>query len=181
MILAKGDKVWLRSRTLDDIPLLLKWNKADNQAKLFDAPWEKKEADDEFIARMTKSIEKEKSGKIFQGMITDLKNVSIGTVNSYGDKGNSDHRYVGISIYEDALISKGFGMEALKLWIDYLFKTFNLHHIGLETWSFNKRMIRVAEKLGFRNEGCERELRKWDEEWLDKIHYGILRKEWKEI
>lgn len=181
MILSKGDKVWLMSRTLDDIPLLLKWNKAENQAKLFDAPWEKKEADDDFIARMTKSIEKEKSGRIFQGIITNLEKVPIGTVNSYGDKGNQDHRYVGIRICEDSLINKGLGTEALTLWIDYLFKTYDLHHIGLETWSFNIRMIRVAEKLGFRDEGCERELRKWDGEWLDKIHYGILRKEWKEI
>jgi len=163
---------------LDDVPLLLKWHNMNSQARLFDAPWESREQEEEYVVRIKKSIEKEKEGKISQAIIIDSNHVSIGTVNSYGDNGNPDHRYVGISIYEDSLISKGLGTEALKLWISFQFETRNLHHIGLETWSFNKRMIRVAEKLGFKNEGCERELRNWNDEWLDKLHYGILRTEW---
>jgi RimJ/RimL family protein N-acetyltransferase len=178
IILAKGEKVSLRRRTLDDIPLFLKLNQMNGEAKKYDAPWEKHETDEEFTIRVTKSIEKEAGGKISMAVIIDQDQRPIGTVNSYRDKGNPDHMYVGISIYEDSLISKGLGTEALKLWIDYLFKTQNLHHIGLETWSFNKRMIRVVEKIGFKNEGCERELRKWNNEWLDKLHFGLLREEW---
>ncbi|MBU1355432.1 MAG: GNAT family N-acetyltransferase [Candidatus Edwardsbacteria bacterium] len=178
IILAKGEKVCLRARTLEDIPLLLKWHNMTGQARLFDAPWEQRESEEEYTARLTKSIERETAGKISQAVIIDSNQAPIGTVNSYGDKGNPDHRYVGISIYEDSLISKGMGTEALKLWISFQFETSNIHHIGLETWSFNKRMIRVAEKLGFKNEGCERELRNWNGKWMDKLHYGLLRDEW---
>lgn len=181
MILAKGEKVWLRRRTLEDVPLFLKWSQMNGKAKLFDAPWEKDqpEPNEEYIARITKSIEGENENKFGMAIIVEKESTNpIGTVNCYADKGNPDHRYVGISIYEDALISKGLGTQALKLWIDYLFRNRNLHHIGLETWSFNKRMIRVAEKIGFKNEGCEREIREWNGEWLDKLHFGILKTEW---
>ena len=178
MILAKGENVSLRRRTLDDIPLFLKWKQMNGEAKAFDAPWEKLEPEEEYIDRTTKSIQKETADRVSMAVVIDSNQRQIGTVNSYGDKGNPDHMYVGISIYEDTLISKGLGTEALKLWISFQFETRNLHHIGLETWSFNKRMIRVAEKLSFKNEGCEREMRKWNGEWLDKLHFGILKTEW---
>ncbi len=48
------------------------------------------------------------------------------------------------------------------------------------TYSFNPRMIRVAEKLGFMHEGTEREVINWQGEWLDRLCFGILRKEWEE-
>jgi RimJ/RimL family protein N-acetyltransferase len=55
-----------------------------------------------------------------------------------------------------------------------------VHRIGLDTWSFNPRMMRVAEKLGFVYEGAERELMAWQGERLDFVHYGLLRREWAE-
>jgi RimJ/RimL family protein N-acetyltransferase len=41
-------------------------------------------------------------------------------------------------------------------------------------------MMRVAEKLGFVNEGAQRELIEWQGKWLDLVHYGMLRGEWEE-
>jgi hypothetical protein len=39
-------------------------------------------------------------------------------------------------------------------------------------------MARVAEKVGFVYEGRQREMRLWQGEWLDLLHFGILREEW---
>jgi ribosomal-protein-alanine N-acetyltransferase len=39
-------------------------------------------------------------------------------------------------------------------------------------------MIRVAEKVGFVYEGRQREMQFWQDEWLDLLHFGILREEW---
>jgi len=183
LIVATGKKVSLRARTLEDVPLLFRWHNLSGQVQRFDAPWEwtQREPDDVFAARMAKSIESEQGGKIKLALIVGPNQLPLGTVNSYGDKGNPDNRYVGISIYDDPLINRGFGTEALALWVEYLFKSRDLHHIGLETWSFNARMIRVAEKVGFKHEGREREVRQWEGQWLDKLHFGILRTEWKEM
>ena len=91
MILAKGEIVWLRRRILEDVPLFLKWRQMNGQAKLFDAPWEKDqpEPDEEYITRITKSIEGEKEDKFGMAVIVDNESTNpIGTVNCYADKGN---------------------------------------------------------------------------------------------
>jgi RimJ/RimL family protein N-acetyltransferase len=67
--------------------------------------------------------------------------------------------------------------KALSLWIDYLFRASGIHRISLDTWSFNPRMMRVAEKLGFTYEGGQRQLVAWRGERLDLVHYGLLRSE----
>jgi len=72
------------------------------------------------------------------------------------------------------------GTEALELWINYLFSNSNIHRLSLDTCSFNKRMIHVAKKVGFICEGTEREVIKWQGEWIDSVHFGVLRKEWEE-
>jgi RimJ/RimL family protein N-acetyltransferase len=105
----------------------------------------------------------------------------IGWVSRYGQERFSDVWHVGIDICEDDHLNRGIGTEALKLWVDYLFRDSTTHKIGLETWSFNKRMIRVAEKAGFVYEGVEREMVQWQGKWLDLIHFGVLRQEWEEI
>jgi len=85
---------------------------------------------------------------------------------------------VGIDICEDKFHNCGMGTEALELWVDYLFGISEIHKLCLDTWSFNPRMIRVAEKVGFISEGRQCEMRLWQGEWLDLHHFGILRDEW---
>jgi hypothetical protein len=44
---------------------------------------------------------------------------------------------------------KGYGTEALHLWIDFLFRQMPLQTIYLKSWTGNHRMRRVAHKCGF--------------------------------
>jgi RimJ/RimL family protein N-acetyltransferase len=39
-------------------------------------------------------------------------------------------------------------------------------------------MMRVAVKLGFTQEGSDRETLQWRGAWLDLHHFGLLRREW---
>ena len=113
--------------------------------------------------------------------IATLEGKLLGWVNRYGDKRFSEAYRVGIDICQDAYLDQGVGTEALGLWVDYLFSNSDVHRIGLDTWSFNGRMMRVAEKLGFVREGAERELIRWQGEWLDLVHFGMLRREWENL
>ena len=72
-------------------------------------------------------------------------------------------------------MNRGLGTEALALWVDYLFANSSVHRLGLDSWSFNSRMKRVAEKVGFVYEGAQREMIEWQGRWLDWMHYGLLR------
>jgi len=105
----------------------------------------------------------------------------IGSVSRYTQHGHEKAWFIGIDIFEDDCLEKGLGTEALQLWIDYLFDNSDVHRIGLDTWSFNPRMIRVARKLGFVYEGAQREMQEWQGCWLDLLHFGMLRSEWAKL
>lgn len=99
----------------------------------------------------------------------------IGWLNSY--RADEASVYVGIDICLDKHLGRGLGTRALRLWIDYWFRDRDLHRVGLETWSFNERMMRVAEKCGFVHEGIVREAQWWDGAWRDLHMFGILETE----
>jgi len=42
-------------------------------------------------------------------------------------------------------------------------------------------MIYVAKKVGFIEEGIEREIRKWKSKWVNRINYGMLVNEYKNL
>jgi len=113
-----------------------------------------------------------------RAVIATPDNTPLGWVSRYGEKDNPHVWFVGIDICEDTYLNLGLGTEALRLWVDHLFAISDVHKLGLDTWSFNPRMIRVAEKVGFVYEGRQREMRQWQGEWLDLLHFGILREEW---
>ena len=102
----------------------------------------------------------------------------IGLVNRYPHERFPDLFLVGIRICEDDFLNRGYGTEALRLWINYLFDNSTVHRIGAATWSFNPRAIALLNKVGFTHEGTERELALWQGQWQNRLHFGMLRSEW---
>lgn len=106
-------------------------------------------------------------------------NQMVGMVSAYYDDGPLLRWLdVGITIFEDSVWGQGIGKAALRLWISHLFQVINLPHIGLTTWSGNKRMIGLAESLGMTLEARVRQVRYWKGQYYDSIKYGTLRTEW---
>ena len=85
---------------------------------------------------------------------------------------------VGITIGEKDLWGQGYGSEALRLLVHYLFDHLNLHRIQLDTWSGNERAIRSFTHLGFREEGRLREAVWGRGRYFDAVVMGLLRSEW---
>ncbi len=48
----------------------------------------------------------------------------------------------------------------------------------MSTWSGNERMIKVAERLGMKEEARIRKARMVENQYYDAIKMGILREEW---
>ncbi|MGX7111928.1 GNAT family N-acetyltransferase [Gemella cuniculi] len=85
---------------------------------------------------------------------------------------------VGIIIYDDTHWSKGFGEDALRLWIDKCFCNYpEIARLGLTTWSGNIGMMKLSEKLGLILEGRLRKVRYYKGIYYDSLKYGILREE----
>ncbi|WP_437349956.1 GNAT family N-acetyltransferase [Paenibacillus humicus] len=102
----------------------------------------------------------------------------IGTAGFYWEHEPSLWSEMGIVIYEPQYWSGGYGTEAIRLLMREMFSSMPLVRVGYTTWSGNKRMIRVGEKLGMTMEARLRKCRYWNGEYYDSIRMGILREEW---
>ncbi len=185
-MIASGKKIILRDRIPADIDRWLCW-KTHGEWRKLDAPWEtfvdamEPEKEAELREKFLKWCDLELRDPRYGAMIVAVDGTLLGTVSRYHDRKNDDEWYVGIAIAEDGHWDRGLGTEALRLWVDHLFATSDFHRIGLTTWSFNPRMMRVVEKVGFLREGTQREVREWEGKLLDRVQYGMLRREWEAL
>ena len=85
---------------------------------------------------------------------------------------------VGITIGEKDLWGQGYGSEALRLLVGYLFEHLNLHRVQLDTWSANERAMRSFARIGFTEEGRLREAIWGPGRYFDVVVMGLLRSEW---
>lgn len=101
----------------------------------------------------------------------------IGQMGAWTDFPHGD-AYVWILIGERDYWSKGYGTDAMRVFMRYAFQELNLHRLTLRVFGFNARAIRSYVKCGFVHEGrlpnaLNKMGTRWDEVWM-----GILRSEW---
>lgn len=181
MIEIKGNKVVLKEATNKDIDELYFWKyeEKEQEAKKWNGPYilEEKITKEEY----RKDWNKEIFPYIPASLVIMSDRKTIGYVGSYWVDKNTNWLETGIVIYDSNFWNGGFGTEAYKLWIDYLFTSTDIHRLGMSTWSGNTRMVKVADKLGMKEEARIRGARVVNSEYFDAIKMGILRKEWEEI
>ncbi|WP_245339167.1 GNAT family N-acetyltransferase [Paenibacillus shirakamiensis] len=179
----QGKQLKLRRITTADLPVLYKFMYADSNVewKKWDAPyfpleWESWEA---YADRMIPYLEDDL--KAHSRLVIEVKGEVIGQVVYYWEHEPSLWMETGIVIYDPAYWSGGYGTEALRLWMGWLFNQHPIARIGITTWSGNVRMMRTAEKIGLQVEGRMRKCRIVNGEHFDSIRMGILREEWEEM
>ena len=190
-LIGKGDLVILRTLIVTDRDHYLRWQ-TQGEWRLLDAPWEQPATEQKKAGENSQpqtnpqadsapnkpaSIQDDSIPKK-RAVIATLENKPLGWVSRYCSKNSPIIWYVGIAIAEDDYLNRGYGTQALQLWVDHLFANSDYHKLCLDTWSFNPRMMSVAEKIGFIPEGSQRQMQFWEGKWLDFVHYGMLREEW---
>lgn len=104
----------------------------------------------------------------------------IGWVNYYHLDEQAKQAYVGICLPEEEMWGKGYGTEAVRLLVDHLFGEKRLKEVRIATWTGNKRMIRCAEKSGFKE--IERTPHRAEYsvrgEPVERIEFSITHGEW---
>ena len=185
--IAAGKKAMLRDALPSDADAYVQWW-THGEWLGYDAPWEasaKTFESEEAVERFKQGFAKQFIDNLptprTRAIIATRDGDPIGWVNSYSEKRFPDATSVGIDICDDTHLNRGLGTEALRLWVDYLFGNTDLHRIGVGTYSFNPRMIRVAEKAGFVQKGADREIVQWQSQWLDRIRFSMLRPEWERL
>ncbi len=108
-------------------------------------------------------------------------NEVIGTVSYYWEHEPSKWLEMGISIYQSDNWGKGIGTNVMRMWIDHLFNTLDIVRVGYTTWSGNKGMIKIGERLGMTMEARIRKVRYYNGTYYDSIRMGLLREEWQDL
>ncbi len=178
----KGQKVELRPVSLEDYKRIFEWRNDEETAKLIagtgfyaycNVSTENVEADYE---NDVKKIDKRETGK-FSIYTRGENSQHIGGIQYSALNIISRSCTVGIGIGVKEYWSKGYGTDAMKTLIHYLFQTMNLQRIKLETWSGNVQAIRSYEKCGFVVEGRLRKDEFIDGQYYDTVVMGLLKEE----
>jgi UDP-4-amino-4,6-dideoxy-N-acetyl-beta-L-altrosamine N-acetyltransferase len=118
------------------------------------------------------------AGKCFQFIIEIISSdIPIGTVFIKNIDSHSQKAELGIFIGEANCIGKGYGTEAVNLILDFAFNDLNLNKIYLYVFENNIAGIKSYLSAGFKLEGTLREYHKMNEDYLNVLHMGILKRE----
>ncbi|MGP4039215.1 GNAT family N-acetyltransferase [Gracilibacillus sp. D59] len=179
MVEIAGDKVVLKEPTEAAVDELYYWKfeEEKQEAKKWNGPYipEERQTKEEYRNMWLKD------NKIYgfrDSLIIYAEGKLLGYVGAHWIDKNTNWLETGIVIYDKDYWNGGYGSEAYQLWIDFLFKSSDIHRLGMSTWSGNSRMIKVAEKVGMKEEARIRKARIVDGEYFDAIKMGILREEW---
>ncbi len=85
---------------------------------------------------------------------------------------------VGIFIGPELYRGQGYGTDAMKVLLKFIFDQMNMNKVRLEVFSFNARAIKSYQKCGFVKEGVMRQELFRDGQYYDIVAMGILRDEW---
>jgi len=170
----EGKLVRLREYHKDDIPTLWKFvNDVEIRKNLISGipyPWRFEEEEKWYEEQSAKgdlynfAIERKEDEKYIGGCgITkvDWKN-SVATVGIFLGK-----KY----------LSQGYGSDAMRVLVKFIFDQMNIHKVILHAFSFNKRAIRSYEKVGFKVEGNLRKQIFRDGKYHDEVIMGLLKGE----
>lgn len=180
MVAITGKKIELKNATTALLDELYYWRFEDpkQEAKKWNGPyipeaWLSKEQHQKEWLEKTVIAERVPASLV---IIADGK--AIGYVGAYWVDVHTNWLETGVVIYNTKYWNGGYGSEAYRLWIDFLFTYTDLHRLGMSTWSGNERMMKVAERLGMREEARIRKARIVEGEYFDAIKMGMLREEW---
>jgi ribosomal-protein-alanine N-acetyltransferase len=167
--LLEGKNVNLRVIEREDLPLLAEWS--NNPEYFGEFVWLPQQSRTEWEKRydgltsdtkwfLVEKKDRAKIGTMFHWLIGNLMEISCVLA--------SDER------------GKGYGTEATKLLVDYLFLSKNLIRIQAHTDARNMVSQKTLQNVGFTKEGIIRKSVFARGEWRDRALFSILREEWKE-
>ena len=141
---------------------------------------------EEFDQRAKKNLEefdkraREKSRPNTSFHIDTVDGQHIGWVNCYNWDQEGKSAFIGICIPEEENWGKGYGSEAVSLFLNFLFDSIGLNTIRTATWTGNKRMVRCAQKAGFINQKTmpHPSLISVRGEPLERIEFSLSSAEW---
>jgi RimJ/RimL family protein N-acetyltransferase len=174
----QGEKVVLRPVMRSDIEHFLKWFNDPEVTQYLSMYLPMTEmAEEKFIEDLGSAATGTRVMFVIE-TIEDNNNKPIGSIGLSNIHPKNHNAVFGIAIGEKDYWSKGYGTEAALLIIGYGFEQLNLHRINSFAISFNERSLRLHLRVGFKEEGRQREAVFKNGDYHDHVMFGLLRNEW---
>ncbi|MEL6691294.1 MAG: GNAT family protein, partial [Pseudomonadota bacterium] len=79
-----------------------------------------------------------------------------------------------LGFLDENLLGKGLGAEAMEAVAEFALGPLGLNRLSVRALAFNARAIRAYEKIGFVQEGVERQSALIGSEWHDDVLLGLI-------
>ena len=169
----KGDRVTLRAVEREDLKRLHELERNVDLALLGGGSWRPVP-----YAAFEKNFEKHLDDDDRSNFVIEVDGTVVGDIELHGRDRRSRVSALGISIADPEYVGRGYGREALSLFLDWAFRIQNYERIWLDTWATNERAIRCYQSVGFTEEGRLRRHIYVDGTYVDAVVMGLLRSEW---
>ncbi len=170
----RGERVVLRTLEKDDLKRLHELGSNVELSMLGGSYWEPWP-----LAAYEKDFEKSLESKDKAEFVIEVDGKVI------GDMGLHDWRNrragsasFGIGILDPEYLGRGYGREAINIFLDWCFRIMNYRRIHLDTLASNERAIRCYKACGFVEEGRLRQHEYYNGAYVDVVVMGIMRDEW---
>jgi RimJ/RimL family protein N-acetyltransferase len=173
----KNKNIALRYIMESDMADYVKWTTTEVEWCEWDAPWENDDPWDDFM-NWQKSLIGKRPERYAKLEIDTLDapgapGKHIGWVSSYFADDEETKTTVGIDIPAPACRRKGYGENALTLFMAYLCEVADV--LYTQTWSGNSPMIGLAKKIGFVEVEREKDLREVNGQQYDALTFAITK------
>jgi RimJ/RimL family protein N-acetyltransferase len=99
----------------------------------------------------------------------------IGQIDYYDLDWQNRSAWVSIMIGDPEFWSGGYGTDAMRALLNYLFRQLALHRVALTAHESNERALRSYAKNGFVREGTLRDWAFFDGGWVNGVMMSVLR------
>lgn len=147
-----GEKIILRAVELEDVRILSAWLNDRETNEYLDITYP---ASKRFADSFVLDCDENQNKKVF--IIDNLDRRPIGILIIDKIKWEYRNCEVGIVIYDKKERNKGYGKDALRTAIDFIFNEMNMHLIYLNVVADNKAALNLYTSLGFKREGILRD------------------------
>lgn len=122
------------------------------------------------------SQENDNPNSVFMGIIAKHNDEHIGNIKIHGINEVHRHAQLSIIIGEKKYRGLGYGVEAIKLAVDFAFNTLNLHRLTAGIYANNVASINAFRKASFEEEGLHKKHRFYNGTYIDEVSLAIIRK-----
>lgn len=170
----RGDKIGLRARHDDDIPILHEelYNDVPTRLRADTRPWRPIGLGSSAYAPSEPS-----EGLAIFSVVTLHDGALAGDALLWGIDTHNRYAHLGISLLPRCR-GMGLATDVVRVLCQYGFAVLGLRRMQLETLADNNAMLRAATSAGFTVEGTLRRSAWVNGEFLDDVVLGLLREEW---